>query len=59
VATLTSLFMSGIVVAGILIAPFLVRFLAPGFSETPGKAELTVQLAQLMYPFILLVSLAR
>ena len=49
--------MSGIVVAGILIAPFLVKILAPGFENTPGKTELTVQLAQLMYPFILLVSL--
>src|ERR1700710_190152 len=32
VATLTSVFMSGIVVAGICIAPLLVNVLAPGFS---------------------------
>jgi putative peptidoglycan lipid II flippase len=57
VATLASIFMSAIVVGGILIAPLLVKFLAPGFENTPGKTELTVQLAQLMYPFILLVSL--
>lgn len=57
VATLTAIFMSFIVVAGILIAPYLVNILAPGFSETPGKMELTYHLAQLMYPFILLVSL--
>lgn len=57
VATLASIFMSGVVVVGILVAPLLVNILAPGFSATPGKTELTVQLAQLMYPFILLVSL--
>ncbi len=57
VATLTAIFMSIVVVLGILIAPYLVRFLAPGFMQVPGKAELTVQLAQLMYPFILFVSL--
>jgi putative peptidoglycan lipid II flippase len=57
VATLASVFMSGIVVAGICVAPLLVNVLAPGFSHTPGKMELTYHLAQLMYPFILLVSL--
>ncbi|MEA3213824.1 MAG: putative peptidoglycan lipid flippase [Chthoniobacter sp.] len=57
VTTLTAIFMSGVVVVGILVAPLLVRFLAPGFTAVPGKAELTVHLAQLMYPFILLVSL--
>ncbi len=56
-ATLVSIFMSVIVVLGILVAPFLVSILAPGFHNTPGKMELTAQLAQLMYPFILLVSL--
>jgi putative peptidoglycan lipid II flippase len=55
--TLVAVFMTGVVIAGILIAPLLVRFLAPGFLLEPGKAELTVFLAQLMYPFILLVSL--
>lgn len=57
VATLAAIFMSLIVVGGILVAPYLVRILAPGFADTPGKMELTYHLAQLMYPFILLVSL--
>lgn len=57
VATLAAIFMSILVCLGILVAPYLVRFLAPGFNSVPGKMELTVQLAQLMYPFILLVSL--
>ncbi len=32
--------------------------LAGGFHDTPGKFELTVPLTRIMYPFILLVSLA-
>ncbi|HMJ06850.1 MAG TPA: murein biosynthesis integral membrane protein MurJ [Chthoniobacterales bacterium] len=56
VATLTTVFMSVITVLGVILAPYLVAALAPGFD--PGKAALTVLLARVMYPFILLVSLA-
>lgn len=55
-ATLTVVFMSVICVVGIAIAPWLIKFFAPGFD--PDKAALTVLLARIMYPFILLVSLA-
>ncbi|TLY63713.1 MAG: murein biosynthesis integral membrane protein MurJ [Gammaproteobacteria bacterium] len=48
--------MSAITVTGIATAPWLVAALAPGFD--PGKAALTVTLTRIMYPFILLVSLA-
>jgi putative peptidoglycan lipid II flippase len=57
VATLTTIFMSALVLIGVLVAPLLIQFLVPGFAKYPGKSELTVQLAQVMYPFILLVSL--
>lgn len=56
VATLTTVFMSIVVLIGIAIAPLLVSLLAPGFYAE--KAALTVVLARTMYPFILLVSLA-
>ena len=56
VATLAVLTLSAITVLGILSAPWLVAALAPGFD--PSKAELTVTLTRVMYPFILLVSLA-
>jgi len=56
VATLTAVFMSAVTLVGVVIAPFLVALLAPGFD--PEKAALTVVLARIMYPFILLVSLA-
>ena len=56
VATLTAVTLSAITILGILWAPALVAALAPGFD--PEKAELTVMLTRVMYPFILLVSLA-
>ncbi|QIF05654.1 murein biosynthesis integral membrane protein MurJ [Roseimicrobium sp. ORNL1] len=57
--TLAAVFMSIVSVFGILLAPFIIRLLSPGWvTETPEKIEYTVHLAQIMYPFILLVSLA-
>jgi putative peptidoglycan lipid II flippase len=56
VATLALMCLSLITITGILVAPWLVAILAPGFD--PQKAALTVTLARIMYPFILLVSLA-
>lgn len=56
VATLTVIVLSSITILGILTAPWLVHVLAPGFAG--DKAELTVTLTRIMYPFILLVSLA-
>jgi len=56
VATLTVIFMSALTVVGIIGAPVLIQILAPGFPAE--KAALTVQLTRIMFPFILLVSLA-
>jgi putative peptidoglycan lipid II flippase len=56
VATLAVVVLSAITLLGILSAPWLVAALAPGF-DAP-KALLTVMLTRVMYPFILLVSLA-
>jgi putative peptidoglycan lipid II flippase len=56
VATLAAVTLSAITLLGILTAPWLVAVLAPGFD--PDKAALTVTLTRVMYPFILLVSLA-
>ena len=55
-ATLTVVALSLITLLGIASAPWLVAMLAPGFD--PAKAALSVTLTRIMYPFILLVSLA-
>jgi putative peptidoglycan lipid II flippase len=56
ITTLVVVTLSAITVLGILLAPWLVAALAPGFD--PGKATLTTTLTRIMWPFILLVSLA-
>ncbi len=48
----------GVVLVGMLFAPWLVSLIAPGFAEIPGKSELTAHLTRLMFPFLLLVALA-
>ncbi len=47
-----------IVFAGILLSPYLVKLIAPGFGDIAGKSELTTQLTMVMFPFLLLVALA-
>ncbi len=56
VATMTVIVLSSITIVGIITAPWLVHVLAPGFEG--DKASLTITLTRVMYPFILLVSLA-
>ena len=51
-------FVGAIVLLGILFAPTVVGWIAPGFADIPGKAELTVALTRLLFPFLLLVALA-
>jgi len=47
-----------ITIVGILISPWLVRIIAPGFAQIPGKTELTTTLTRVMFPFLLMVALA-
>lgn len=42
---------------GILLAPWIVQGLAPGFAHTPGKLALTATLLRIMFPYIFLVGL--
>ncbi|MEP6884032.1 MAG: murein biosynthesis integral membrane protein MurJ [Gammaproteobacteria bacterium] len=56
VATLTAVVLGALCIAGIVFSTELVALLAPGFGAE--KAALTVQLTRIMFPFILLVSLA-
>jgi putative peptidoglycan lipid II flippase len=56
VATLTAVVLGALCIAGMLFSVQLVAALAPGFD--PAKAALTAELTRIMFPFILLVSLA-
>src|SRR5256886_11565186 len=57
VATLTVLFMSAVTLLGILFAPQLIELMTWG-SWSPEKTAITILLTRIMWPFILLVSLA-
>ncbi|MFV0338731.1 MAG: murein biosynthesis integral membrane protein MurJ [Chthoniobacterales bacterium] len=56
IATLAIVFMSFITLLGILFAPWVVHFLAPDFDGE--KAAFATLLTRIMFPFILVVSLA-
>ena len=56
VATLTLVVLGSICIAGMVFSAQLVSALAPGFD--PQKAALTAQLTRIMFPFIVLVSMA-
>src|SRR4051794_27301120 len=57
VATLTAVFVSAITLIGIAFAPQLIGLMT-WWSWSPEKTELTILLTRVMWPFILLVSLA-
>lgn len=50
--------MGGICIVGIAASPLLVQITNFGFHSVPGKFELTVTLTRILFPFIMLVSLA-
>ena len=56
--TIVTLGMAAVTVVGVLAAPLLVRLIASGFMDTPGKIDLTVLLTRIMFPYIFLVSLS-
>ena len=59
-ATFTILLITlvAITIIGIIAAPFVVTIIAPGFHSIGGKFDLTIHLTQIMFPYLLFVSLA-
>lgn len=59
-AAFTILFLVLVLVtaAGILIAPWIVRGIAPGFYEIPEKFALTSELTRIMFPYLIFIGLA-
>lgn len=49
--------LSVVTVVAILISPWLVWLFAPGFSDTPGKLELTSDMLRITFPYLLFISL--
>lgn len=58
VSTAIVLLVGGLCLLGMIFTPQFVDLLAGDFRLVPGKYELAVQLTRIMFPFLLLVSLA-
>ncbi len=57
VATAQCIALIAFTAVGMLFAPWIVLLFASGFQAVPGKVELTAQLLQLMFPYLIFVSL--
>lgn len=53
-----TLIMALITVLGVAFSSLLVKIIAPGFGDVPGKWEMTTILTRIMFPYIFLISLA-
>lgn len=47
-----------ITILGIIFSPLIVRLIAPGFIASPEKLATTIRLNRIIFPYILLISLA-
>jgi putative peptidoglycan lipid II flippase len=56
--TIVTCIMTVVVLLGVLLSPWIVRLLAFGFLDTPGKIELTSLLNRIIFPYILFISLS-
>jgi putative peptidoglycan lipid II flippase len=55
--TFASIVLALVTMAGILFSPWIVRLIAPGFTDSPEKFGLTVYLTRVMFPYIFFISL--
>ncbi len=57
ILALALIILSVITILGILLAPVIVRLLAPGFIADPHKLLLTIRLTKLLFPYLVLIGL--
>ena len=58
VGTATLVVMGLLCILGMIFSPQFVWLLAPGYAAVPGKFALAVHMSRIMFPFLLLVTLA-
>lgn len=58
VLNLLLIILSALTLAGVIFAPVIVHIAAPGFAASPEKLEATIRLTRIIFPYIILVSLA-
>jgi len=52
-----SILLAALSIFGILLAPLIVKVIAPGFFDSPGKIPLTITLTRIMFPYIFFIGL--
>lgn len=57
VATVLTVALLGVTALGVIAAPLIVLVSAPGFTASPDKFQLTVDLTRIVFPYILFISL--
>ena len=57
VATVLTVVLLGVTALGVIGAPLVVLVSAPGFTASPDKFQLTVDLTRIVFPYILFISL--
>ncbi len=57
-ATVLTLTLAVVCLLAILVAPHLIPLIVPGFAKVPGKIELTVELTQMLFPYLFFIGLA-
>ena len=55
--TFAAIVLAVVTIAGIVLSPWIVRLIAPGFFQDPAKFSLTVSLNRIMFPYIFFISL--
>ncbi|MFA5090573.1 MAG: murein biosynthesis integral membrane protein MurJ [Candidatus Omnitrophota bacterium] len=58
VLNLLLVILSVLVILGVIFSPLIVRLVAPGFMADPEKLSATIKLNRLIFPYVLLISLA-
>ena len=57
-AALLALTLALVCLLAILVVPHLIPLIVPGFDKVPGKIELTTNLTQWLFPYLLLIGMA-
>ena len=52
-----SIVLVAVSISGIILSPLIVKIIAPGFIESPGKISLTIVLTRIMFPYIFFIGL--
>lgn len=55
--TVLSIVLVVVSLVGVLLSPYIVAVMAPGFMKQPDKLSLTILLTQIMFPYIFFISL--